>query len=143
VRRDHEIFSLAEINPRYDLDAKALLVTYCIGNDQDPDEVIDIQARGDFRIDDTLRNEIRAILLDLTDELSADDLDVQEAKISPQGTGMAYQFELWLQNPWVIGLSTNLIAIGILDGCKRLHDRFRRNTPPVPPAPVALYRPRK
>jgi hypothetical protein len=127
MRRDHPIFSLAEVNPGYDLDAKALLVTYCIGDDQDPDEVIDIQASGDFRIDDTLRQEIRAILLDSADRLSADDLDVQEAKIPPQGTGMAYQFELWLQNPWVVGLATNAIWAG----CATLRNKHRRKAPPA------------
>jgi hypothetical protein len=138
VRRDHPIFSLSEVNPGYDLDAKALLVTYCIGDDRDPDEVIDIQANGDFRIDDALREEIRAILLDSTDELSADDLDldVQEAKIPPQGTGMAYQFEIWLQNPWTIGLATNLIAAGILKGSNTLRQKYRRNAPPATPPTV-------
>lgn len=136
MRRDHPIFSLSEVNPGYDLDAKALLVTYCIGDDRDPDEVIDIQANGDFRIDDALREEIRAILLDSTDDLSADDLDVQEAKIPPQGTGMAYQFELWLQNPWTVGLATNLIAAGILTGCNKLRQKYRRKAPPATPTTV-------
>lgn len=132
MRRDHPIFVLAEVNPSYDLDAKALLVTYCIGDDQDPDEIIDIQASGDFRIDSALREEIRAILLDSADGLSADDLDVQEAKIPPQGTGMAYQFELWLQNPWVVGLATN----AIWTGCAALRNKYRRKTAPTTPPTV-------
>jgi hypothetical protein len=136
MRRDHPLFSLAEVNPGYDLDAKVLLVTYCIGDDQDPDEVIDIEARGDFRIDATLRDEIRAILFDSTDDLSADDLYVREAKMPPQGTGMAYQFELWLQNPWTIGIATNLIAAGILTGCNKLRHKYRRKTPPAAPPTV-------
>jgi hypothetical protein len=123
MRRDHPIFSLAEVNPGYDLDAKALLVTYCIGDDRDPDEVIDIQANGDFRIDDALREESRAILLGSTDELSADDLDVQEAKIPPQGTGIAYQFELWLQ-AFPPNIVAGLITAGILAGCAELRHKF-------------------
>src|ERR1700730_598197 len=64
MRRDHLIPPSAEVNPAYDLDATALLVAYYIGDDRDPDEVVAIVARGDFRIDTKLRDEIRAIPID-------------------------------------------------------------------------------
>jgi hypothetical protein len=60
MRRDHPILPHWDVNPTYDFDAANLLLTYCIGDDTDPDEVIDIRARGDFRIDSALRDEIRA-----------------------------------------------------------------------------------
>lgn len=130
MRRDHQILPFAQVNPDYDLDATALVLTYCIGDDRDPDEVIDVRANGDFRIDDTLRAEIRAILLDSADDLSADDLDVQETQIVPMGTGLAYQFELWLQAlpPNIVA---GLIVAGILTGCDRLKTRFRRPVSPT------------
>ena len=47
MRRDHPILPHWDVNPTYDFDAANLLLTYCIGDDTDPDEVIDIRARGD------------------------------------------------------------------------------------------------
>jgi hypothetical protein len=140
MNRDHWIPPFAEVNPGYDLNASALLLTYCIGDDRDPDELIDVKASGDFQIDSTLRDEIRAILLDSADSLSADDLDVQETRIPGQGPGVAYQIEVWLQNPWVIGLSTNVIAAGIITGWKKLWQKYHHTVPP-PPASADRYAP--
>ncbi|MDT5233736.1 MAG: hypothetical protein QOJ56_2542 [Mycobacterium sp.] len=48
MRRDHLIPPSAEVNPAYDLDATALLVAYCIGDDRDPDEVVATVGAGRF-----------------------------------------------------------------------------------------------
>jgi hypothetical protein len=132
MRRDHLIPPFAEVNPDYDLDVTALLISYCIGDDRDPDEVIDIKGPGDFRVDSKLRDAIRAIPLDSTDDLSTDDLDVQETRIPPQGPGMAYQIEVWLQNPWIVGVATNLVAAGIMAGCNKLWRTYRKTQPAEP-----------
>jgi hypothetical protein len=36
--RRHQTPPWMEVNPDYDLDVSALMVTYCIGDDRDPDE---------------------------------------------------------------------------------------------------------
>jgi hypothetical protein len=92
--------------------------------------VIDLRTHGDFRIDSTLRDEIRAMPLDSADDLSADDLDVQETRIQPMGPGLAYVFEVWLQPP-TLNVAGTLIGAGILAGCKRLKTRFSRLVSPT------------
>jgi len=127
MRRDHQIPPLGIVNPDYDFDAGVLLLTYCIGDDDDPDEVIDVHARGGFRVDAALRDEIRAIALT---GISAGDVETQETRIPPQGTDLAAMFETWLTEPLTLNVAGSVIGGVILNGCAKLWQKHRRPAPP-------------
>jgi len=131
VQRDRSVPHWWEVNPAHDFDATALVLTYCIGDDDDPDEVFDVRGRGDFRIDSTLRDELRQLLL--TNGLSVDDVDVRETRMPPQGTGMAAMFETWVQAmpPNITG---SIIGGAIMTGCAKLWNKYRQKVPPQQPS---------
>jgi hypothetical protein len=131
MQKDRPVPHWWEVNPAHDFDATALVLTYCIGDDRDPDEVLDIRGRGDFRIDSTLRDELRQI--PLTNGLSADDVDVQETRMPPQGIGMAAMFETWVQAmpPNIVG---SIVGGAIMTGCAKLWNKYRHKTPPQQPS---------
>ena len=47
---------------------------------------------------------------------------------------MAAMFETWLQNPWTVGLATNVITTGILTGSAKLWNKYHRKTPTQRPS---------
>jgi hypothetical protein len=114
------------------------VLTYCIGDDRDPDEVLDIRGRGDFRIDSTLRDELRQI--PLTSGLSTDDVQVQETRMPPQGIGMAAMFETWVQAmpPNIVG---SIVGGAIMAGCAKLWNRYRHKAPPQRPSSTSSMPP--
>jgi hypothetical protein len=105
-------------NPDQDHDVTALVLRFCIGDDQNPDEIIDIRASGNFRIDDSLRAAIRAVPVDALEGLSPDDIDVRETELHPMGV-TAHLFDVWLQAQ-ALALPTNVIGAAIWDGCKQV-----------------------
>lgn len=90
--------------------------------------MIDLKGPGDFRIDSTLRDAIRAIPLDSTDDLSTDDLEVQETRIPAQGPGVGYQIEVWLQT-LPPDIAKGLIIAPVVAGWKKLWRKYRKPPP--------------
>jgi hypothetical protein len=133
VQKDRDRPPWWEVNPAHDFDASALVLTFCIGDDRDPDEVFDIRGSGDFRVEAGLRDDVRQILLSLG--LTADELDVQETRMPPQGTGMAAMFETWVQAmpPNVLG---SVIGGAIMAGCAKLWNKYHKRTPAQQPQPT-------
>jgi hypothetical protein len=88
-----------------------------------------------IRIDSTLRDEVRQLLL--TNGLSADDVDVQETRMPPQGAGMAAMFETWVQAmpPNVVG---SMIGGAIMTGCAQLWNKYRKTPPQQPSATPSI-----
>jgi hypothetical protein len=129
MRKDHPLFTspFREVNPHHDLDAFALLVSYCIGDDRDPDEVIDLNGPGEFHIDSTLRDAVRAIPVESTDHhLSTDDLDVEEVAIPAQGAGgIGYHIMVWLQT-LPPNIATGLVTTAIAAECSKLWRTYRK-----------------
>jgi hypothetical protein len=89
--------------PDQDRDASFLWVRYCIGDELDPDQVIEVKAPGPFRIDNSLRDEIQAVL---PAALHADDL--RETQIRPMGVGEPYLIDVWVTGI-LVGLATHAI----------------------------------
>lgn len=138
MEKDRERPHWWEANPAHDFDATTLVLAFCIGDDRDPDEVFDIRGHGEFRVEAKLRDDVRQILL--SHGLSADDVDVQETRMPPQGIGMAAMFETWVQAmpPNIVG---SMIGGAITTGCAKLWNKYRRNTPAqqssaTPPPPT-------
>lgn len=104
--------------PHQDRRASFLWVRYCIGDDHDPDEVVEVKGHGDFQIDSTLRADIRAI-----PPQAPDDDDVRETQIHPMGVAEPYLIDVWVQ---LQGLPANVIGSAIWDGWKTLGRAIHR-----------------
>jgi hypothetical protein len=118
-------------NPNLDRDVTMLVLRICIGDDKDPDEIIDIRAHGNFRIDDSLRAAIRAAAVDSIGGLSADDVDVRETELHPMGA-TAHLFDIWVQAQ-AMNVPASVIGAAIWDGFKQIWEgSCRRARAPVP-----------
>jgi hypothetical protein len=111
-------------SPGGDLDATFLWLRFRIGDENDPDDVIEIKVSGDFRIDDALRDEIRSLPLKSDADLTADDVEMRERQIRPMGTGQPIWFDILVQAQ-MQGLPANAVGAAIWDGCKALVRRLR------------------
>lgn len=117
MRRDEPItWPLGTVrNPDHDRDASLLWLRFCIGDENDPDEVIEIRAHGQYRIDGALRDEIRSLPLESAADLSPSDIEMRETQLHPQGVGEPYLIDVWVL---LQGLPANVVGSAIWDGCK-------------------------
>ena len=80
--------------------------------------MIEIRVRGDFQIDDALRDEIRSLPLTSGVELTADDVQMHERRISPMGTGQPIWFDVLVQTQ-MMGLPANVVGAATWDTTAR------------------------
>lgn len=106
-----------QIDPNYDVETPHLRVRYCIGDEDNPDEVLDLNAGGGFfLIDDTVRDEVRALSVDSAD------LHVREAHLQPFGVA-SYWIDVWLT-----GVGVSLVSDIAWAQLHRLKRRFGPNS---------------
>jgi hypothetical protein len=89
MRRD-EVMPFTTDNPGDGMDVSALWVRYCIGDDDKPDEIVELRANGAFQTDSKIKAEITAL------PVPADDLYVRAARVPGMGFA-AYVLSVWVQ----------------------------------------------
>jgi hypothetical protein len=90
MRRDEPSFGpFSTEDPADGIDVSALHVRYCIGDDEKPDEIVELRANGAFLTDSKIKAEITEL------PVAANDIYVRAAHVPGQGVA-AYVLAVWL-----------------------------------------------
>ncbi|MDT7760759.1 MAG: hypothetical protein QOC63_179, partial [Mycobacterium sp.] len=101
MRRDEPSFGpFSTEDPADGIDVSALHVRYCIGDDEKPDEIVELRANGAFLTDSKIKAEITEL------PVAANDIYVRAAHVPGQGVA-AYVLAVWLV-PGTVGVLSTL-----------------------------------